>query len=57
MYGIANYRGENKLPTWINANHSLEELSNNFYGEGTISRFYDSSIKAKFTGENWRLRT
>lgn len=56
MYGFSNYRGDNKLPTWINANHSLEELSNNFFGEGAISRFFDNSVKAKFTGENWRLR-
>jgi len=56
MYGIANYRGDNKLPTWINGNNSLEDLEKNFYGEGTISRFYDNSIKAKFTGPNWRLR-
>ncbi len=56
MYGIANYRADNKLPTWINANHSLEDLSNKFFGEATISRFYDNSIKAKFTGVNWRLK-
>lgn len=56
MYGIANYRGDNKLPTWINANHSMKELEDNFYGEGAMSRFFDNSIKAKFTGENWRLR-
>lgn len=55
MYGIANYRGDNKLPTWINANHTFPELEQ-FYGEGTMSRFYDNSIKAKFTGPNWRLR-
>lgn len=57
MYGISNYRGDNKLPTWINANHSMKELEDNFYGEGSMSRFFENSIKAKFTGENWRLRT
>lgn len=56
MYGIANYRAENNLPTWVNANHSMKDLEENFYGEGAMSRFYDNSIKAKFTGENWRLR-
>lgn len=56
MYGISNYRGDNKLPTWINANHSMQELEDNFYGEGAMSRFFENSIKAKFTGINWRLR-
>lgn len=56
MYGISNYRADNKLPTWVNANHSFEELEKNFYGEGTMSRFYENSIKAKFTGLNWRLK-
>lgn len=56
MYGFSNYRAENQLPTWINANHSLEDLSDKFYQEGTISRFFENSIKAKFTGINWRLR-
>ena len=56
MYGFANYRSDNLLPTWLSANHSLEELSDKFYGESTISRFYDNSIKAKFTGKNWRLK-
>jgi len=56
MYGISNYRGDNKLPTWINANHSMEELESKFYGEGAMSRFFENSIKAKFTGINWRLR-
>lgn len=56
MYGLVNYRSDNQLPTCLTANHSLEELSDKFYGEAIISRFYDNSIKAKFTGPNWRLR-
>ena len=56
MYGLSNYRSEHKLPTWVNANNSMEELEKKYYGEGTMSRFFENSIKAKFTGPNWRLR-
>lgn len=56
MYGFSNYRVEHRLPTWVNANHSIEELSTKYYGQGSISRLFQNSIKAKFTGENWRLR-
>ena len=36
MYGIANYRAENNLPTWVNANHSMKRIRRKLLRTGAI---------------------
>lgn len=55
VYSIVNSRVENELPTIITANHDLEDLDKNFYGEATISRLVHKSKIVLFTHKNKRF--
>ena len=57
FYSITNYRTEHELPTVISANHSLEELEAQIYGEATVSRLADinNAICVNFEHGNFRL--
>lgn len=57
MYSLVNDRIENERPIIISANHSLEELDEQFFGEATVSRLAakGKSKTIKFTHANKRV--
>lgn len=57
MYSLVNDRIENERPIIISANHTLEELDEQFFGEATVSRLAakGKSKTIKFTHNNKRV--
>lgn len=54
MYGLVNYRIENKKPIIISANSSLEVLDTNYFGEAVVSRLIEHSREIIFDLKNMR---
>lgn len=55
IYSLVNYRVEHQLPIITSANHTLEELDSNFYGEVIVSRLINNSPVVTFTHKNRRF--
>lgn len=56
VYSLVNYRVERQLPIITSANHSLEDLDSQFYGEVIVSRLINNSPVVIFSHKNRRFK-